>query len=100
MGIRPGAVVDLSTAEAVRPRPGVMLPDRIRSWLLRHMDASHQEHMTYEDSVLLCADEYGCLTLQDAKRLLEEHGSDYWEAHKDGMPLTLNAEKLLNWLGY
>ena len=56
--------------------------------------------MTYEDSVLLCADEYGCLSLQDAKRLLEEHGSDYWDAHRDGMPLTLNAEKLLNWLGY
>jgi len=56
--------------------------------------------MTYEDSVLEHADEYGCLTLALAKQLFAEHGSDYWQAHKDGMDLTLNATKLLNWLGY
>lgn len=56
--------------------------------------------MSYEESVLECADEYGCLTLKDAKRLFNEHGSDYWEAHNEGMPITLNAEKLLDWLGY
>ena len=57
--------------------------------------------MTYEESVLDCADEYGCITLKDAKRLFAEHGSDYWDAHfKDGMPITLNAAKLLDWLGY
>ncbi len=57
--------------------------------------------MTYEDSVLDCADEYGCLTLKDAKRLFSDHGNDYWQAHfEDGMPITLNAAKLLDWLGY
>ena len=56
--------------------------------------------MSYEESVLECADEYGCLTLKDAKRLFNEHGSDYWAAHNEGMPITLNAEKLLDWFGY
>jgi len=55
---------------------------------------------SYEDSVFACADEYGCLSLNVAKQLFEEHGQDYWEAHKEGMDLTLNAAKLLDWLGY
>ena len=50
--------------------------------------------MSYEESVLECADEYGCLTLKDAKRLFNEHGSDYWAAHNEGMPITLNAENI------
>ena len=56
---------------------------------------------TYTASVIDCADEYGNLSLADAKRLFAEHGNDYWQAHEhDGMPLTLNAAKLLDWLGY
>ena len=57
--------------------------------------------MTYEDSVLHYADDYGNLTLSVAKQLFKEHGSDYWKAHEEeGFPITLNAEKILNWLGY
>ena len=57
--------------------------------------------ITFEDSVLRYADEYGNLSLKIAKQLFEEHGSDYWDAHfNEGMPITLNAEKLLSWLGY
>lgn len=56
--------------------------------------------MNYKKSVLAFADEYGCLSLKDAKRLFKDHGTDYWEAHKEGMPVTLNAQKLLDWLGY
>ena len=56
---------------------------------------------TYTDSVIDAADDYGNLSLADAKHLFAEHGNDYWQAHElDGMPLTLNAVKLLDWLGY
>ena len=56
---------------------------------------------TYTASVLAHTDEYGNLTLATAKKLFADHGNDYWEAHQqDGMPITLNAEKLLEWLGY
>ena len=71
-------------------------------------DASISTHLytsatmtTYTDSVIDAADDYGNLSLADAKHLFAEHGNDYWQAHElDGMPLTLNAVKLLNWLGY
>ena len=56
--------------------------------------------MTYEESVFEYADEYGNLSLEAAKQLFKDHSSDYWAAHKDGMELTLKAEKLLDWLGY
>ena len=56
--------------------------------------------MTYEDSFLDCADEYGCVSLANAEQLFNDHGNDYWEAHKEGMDLTLNGRKLLAWLGY
>ena len=56
---------------------------------------------SYEESVLACADDYGCLSLKDAKAMFKEHDKDYWDEHFDsGMPCTLNAQKLLNWLGY
>jgi len=56
---------------------------------------------TYTSSVIDAADDYGNLSLADAKHLFAEHGNDYWQAHEqDGMPLTLNAAKLLDWLGY
>ena len=47
--------------------------------------------LSYEESVLELADDYGCLKLKDAKQLFEEHGSN-WDAHfLEGR--TLNAEK-------
>ena len=80
-------------------QPGAM-PGAVIASPRTQLSTNNCSTMTYEQSVLDCADEYGCITLKDAKRLFEEHGSDYWEAHKEGMPITLNAEKLLDWLGY
>ena len=75
---------------------------RVPDQSLRHQGRIYSllQSMTYEESFLDCADEYGCVSLANAKQLFIEHGSDYWEAHKDGMDLTLNADKLLAWLGY
>ena len=64
-----------------------------------HKD-THTMPTTYEESVLDCADEYGNLSLRGAEQLFKHHGSDYWDAHKQGMELTLKAHKLLTWLGY
>ena len=55
---------------------------------------------TFEESVMYHADDYGNLTLADAKRLFKEHGMDYYDARQDGMEATLKAHKLLDWLGY
>ena len=61
---------------------------------------THTMPTTYEESVNDCADEYGNLSLKAAEQLFKDHGSDYWDAHKQGMELTLKSHKLLSWLGY
>lgn len=56
---------------------------------------------TFVTSVYDCTDDYGNLTLADAKSLFTQHGMDYWEEHNSNdMPLTLKARTLLQWLGY
>ena len=56
--------------------------------------------MTYEQSVMDTADEFGYLTCADAKRLLREHNVsalDAWIALGDS---ATDAASLLNFLGY
>lgn len=56
--------------------------------------------MTYEQSVLDAADEFGYLTDADAKRLLRDHNVspiDAWLAIGDS---ATDAAALLNFLGY
>lgn len=55
---------------------------------------------SYEESVVVHADEYGNLTLKVAEQLFADHGNDFWDARRDGMPFTLKAHKLLDWLGH
>jgi len=56
--------------------------------------------MTFEESVLEAADEHGDLSLKAAQSLFKQHGQNFWHAHDEGLEITLNAQKLLNWLGY
>jgi hypothetical protein len=56
---------------------------------------------TYEDSVLDAADEDGNLSAVDAARLVEDHSLLPSDAIGElGAVHWLNAETLLNWLGY
>jgi hypothetical protein len=61
---------------------------------------------TYEDSVLDAADDDGNLSIQDAVKLLAEHGATLDELYEDDHGVSQvaldarNAEAILNWLGY
>ena len=63
-------------------------------------------YCTFEDSVLDCADENGCLSYNDARKLLAEHGEELDAIYEDNRGVSWvalderNAEALLHWLGY
>jgi hypothetical protein len=63
-------------------------------------------YCSYEDSVIGAADDNGCLSYNDARRLLADHGftlEDTYEDDHDVSKVALderNAEALLAWLGY
>ena len=63
-------------------------------------------YCTFEDSVLDCADENGCLSYADAKKLLAEHGEELDAIYEDNRGVSWvalderNAEALLARLGY
>jgi hypothetical protein len=60
----------------------------------------------YEDSVLDAADDDGNLSINDAKKLLKEHGATLEDIYEDNHGVSWvaldakNAEALLAWLGY
>lgn len=60
----------------------------------------------YEDSVLDAADDDGNLSINDAKKLLKEHGATLEDIYEDSHGVSWvaldarNAEALLAWLGY
>lgn len=57
---------------------------------------------SYADSVLHYADDQGNLDADIAHQLLDEHSTDFDQLLLDGFPSDrlLNAEALLDWLGY
>ena len=54
---------------------------------------------SYCGSVMECTDDNGMLSLDNAKRLLTDHGSTYKEFVEEN-GVTLHAPKILEWLGY
>ena len=63
-------------------------------------------YITFEDSVLDCADDNGNLSYADARKLLAEHGEEFDAIYEDNRGVSWvalderNAEALLHWLGY
>ena len=57
-------------------------------------------YTSFEDSVLAYADENGCLDLNDACNLLNQHDALLIDYVKDTGDRSLNAESMLSWLGY
>lgn len=55
---------------------------------------------TFEESVLDAADDAGCLTSRDAKRLLRAHNVSAIDAWLDLGDDATDASKLLEYLGY
>jgi len=55
---------------------------------------------TYEESVLHYADENGNLGLNEARKLLNDHDALITDYVADTNDTQLNAESLLEWLGY
>ena len=56
--------------------------------------------MTYEQSVLDAADEFGYLSRVDAMRLLKIHGLTALDAYVSMDKPICDAQALLNFLGY
>ena len=56
--------------------------------------------MTYEQSVLDAADEFGYLSRDDAMRLLQEHNVSAIEAYVSMDKPICDAQALLHFLGY
>ena len=55
---------------------------------------------TYEESVLYFADENGNLGLNEACKLLNDHDASLTDYVAETNDTGLNAESLLEWLGY
>ena len=55
---------------------------------------------TYEDQVLSVTDEDGCLDLNDACHLLNQHDALLTDYLQETGDKSLNAESMLAWLGY
>jgi len=56
--------------------------------------------MTYEQSVLDAADEFGYLSRVDAMRLLRKHGKTAIDAYLSMDKPICDAQALLHYLGY
>ena len=55
---------------------------------------------TYEDSVLAHTNDDGCLDLNDACHLLNQHEALLTDSLTETGDKSLNAEQMLAWLGY
>ena len=55
---------------------------------------------TYEDSVLAHSNDDGCLDLNDACHLLNQHEALLTDYLTETGDKSLNAESILAWLGY
>jgi hypothetical protein len=55
---------------------------------------------TYEDQALSVTDDHGCLDLNDACHLLNQHDALLTDYIKDTGDKSLNAESMLAWIGY
>ena len=55
---------------------------------------------TYEDSVLAHTNDDGCLDLNDACHLLNQHEALLTDYLTETGDKSLNAESILAWLGY
>lgn len=55
---------------------------------------------TYEDSVLAHTNDDGCLDLNDACHLLNQHHALLTDYLTETGDKSLNAEQMLAWLGY
>ena len=55
---------------------------------------------TYEDSVLAHTNDDGCLDLNDACHLLNQHEALLTDYLTETGDKSLNAEQMLAWLGY
>jgi hypothetical protein len=70
------------------------------------MEAASYPYGSYEESVIDHADENGCLSHNDATRLLTDHGFTMEDVYADNNGVSWvaldsrNAEALLAWLGY
>ncbi len=56
--------------------------------------------MTYEQSIMDAADEYGYLSRADAMRLLRDHNVSALDAYVSMDKPVCDAQALLNFLGY
>lgn len=57
-------------------------------------------YASFEDSVLEYADDNGCLDLNDACHLLNQHEALLTDYLTETGDKSLNAEQMLAWLGY
>ena len=57
-------------------------------------------YTSFEDSVLHYADENGCLDLNDACNLLNQHDALITDYLTETGDKSLHAETMLAWLGY
>lgn len=56
---------------------------------------------SYAESVLYCANDQGLLLIEDAKKLLDEHGTTLYQIEQDGYTANCcDAQALLDHLGY
>ncbi len=55
---------------------------------------------TYEDQVLSVTNEDGCLDLNDACHLLNQHDALLTDYLQNTGDKSLNAESMLAWIGY
>jgi hypothetical protein len=58
--------------------------------------------MTFSQSVIDAADDFGFLTPSDARKLVRDHGLKWeaWLAEKPMGALPCEVRPLLSWLGY
>ena len=56
---------------------------------------------SYAESVLYCANDQGLLSVDDAKKLLDEHDTSLYQIEQDGYTANCcDAAALLDHLGY
>lgn len=57
-------------------------------------------YFTYEDSVLAVANDEGCLDINDACILMNDHDALLTDYVSETGDRSFNAESMLAWLGY
>jgi hypothetical protein len=67
---------------------------------IERMEAASYAYGSYEESVIDHADDNGCLDLNDACHLLNQHDALLTDYINETGDRSLNAESMLTWLGY